>query len=295
MSSELERRLEAVLAERPRARSGSGGGGAASRAACAASRRGSRARAPHRRPRLRRRRRSARDRRRLARRRRRAAHQLRREGEAAVRATSRPVLPKGANGLAAIVDGRLSVVTRGGFAARTARQRGGTVTTRALRRRRDRQLPGRDGAERAPSLVASGRREGRLDRLGAGRLPDRLYRPTPDVASPCTSSTATGSTTRRSTARCERCGPPGGATPSPSRTSAQAVARSSTTSATRAGRSSPCAPSPVSRSRPRECARAGGHERRVARGAIELPARRRRRRRGVRLAQAAGWPSQCPV
>ena len=55
---------------------------------------------------------------------------------------------------------------------------------------------------------------------------------TPEPATSCTSSTGTASTTRRSTARCDRCGRHGGRTRSLLRTSVPAGRRLSTTSAT---------------------------------------------------------------
>ncbi len=73
------------------------------------------ARAPHRRPRLRGGGGPARDRRRLARSGRRAARQRSARRRSRVRRRPSSCCPKGANGIAAVVDHRLSVVTRGGF------------------------------------------------------------------------------------------------------------------------------------------------------------------------------------
>ena len=86
-------------------------------------------------------------------------------------------LPQGANGVAAIIDGRLSVVTRDGGRLQV-RATAAALSPRALYvAGGQRQLPRCDGAGWATGLVTSRRREGRSDRLGAGRLPDRVHRP----------------------------------------------------------------------------------------------------------------------
>ena len=197
MSSELERRLEGVFAEAPEPDPGAGEKALHRALRALQPVRRAAARAPHRRPRLRGGGRPARDRRRLARRRRRAARQLRREGEAAVRPTTQLMLPKGANGIAAIVDGRLSVVTTGGFRLQGRPASRGRSSPHALYVAAG---IGNSLVALAPngrkSLVASGRREGRRDRLGAGRLPDRVRRPRRTALRPARRSTGTELTTR---------------------------------------------------------------------------------------------------
>ena len=93
------------------------------------------------------------------------------------RPTTQLVLPRGANGVAAIVDGRLTVVTKGFPPARAACQRSRPLAACALRRDRHRQLTGRDCAACQESVVASRKRQGRLDRVGTRRPADRIRRP----------------------------------------------------------------------------------------------------------------------
>ena len=108
-------------------------------------------------------------------RRRRAPRQLRHEAEAASPATTQLMLPKGANGIAAIVNGRLSVVTtRTASVCRDCRP----VRPRC-RRTRSTSPPGSATRSsrwprRTPRLVPCRRREGHGDRVGAGRVANRL-------------------------------------------------------------------------------------------------------------------------
>ena len=172
--------------------------------------------------RLRRRCGAAGDRRRIARGRRRAPRQL---GAKKKRppANTELSLPQGASGVAAIADGRLSVVTKGGYGTHGRPSTCVALSPNALY----------VAAGIGHSLVAmapDGRRvwshtggHGRRLRLGAGRPRDCLRRP--KRPSPPghygDRPTGTGDRTRRSTVRCARCDRPGAPTRSLSRTSAE--------------------------------------------------------------------------
>ncbi len=154
-------------------------------------------------------------------------------------ATGQLSLPQGANGVAAIVDGRLSVAIKGGFRLQGLPASAVALSpARALRRGRDRPLARRAGAGRAPHVVTSRRRRGRRDRLGAGRLPHRVRRPRTATGSSCVRSDGNGTHDTLIDRSVRPVRPRGAPTTSPSPTSAEAVTRSSTTSGTK-GTASP--------------------------------------------------------
>ena len=218
MSSELERRLEGRARRGSGTRSGSGGEGAPPGAARAPAGRPGAARAPHGRARLRGCRRPPRDRGRLARRGRRAARQLRREGEAAsgddaAHAAAGSERRRGDRRRAALGG------HEGGF-----RLQGLPVTSAALSPRALYVAAGigdslvamapngrtawshpAGGTVVAIAWAPDGLRIAYVVHAGTSLRPARHLR-------------QRDRTTRRSTARCGRCGPRGGQTRSPSRT-----------------------------------------------------------------------------
>ena len=200
-------------------------------------------------------------------------------------ATTQLVLPRGANGIAAIVDGRLSVVTKGDFRLqgrpvrrpRSRRTRSTSPPASATRSPRWRRTAAGPGPI-APAARSS-RSRGRRTASGSPTSSTR------GTASSCTSSTATG---RRHD---DRPLGAGGAALLAGHSLAFAYVggggrRSSTTWATRPAcrRRAPAGHRPCVRAVGRR-PRAGGAERRVARGAIRLPAHHRSRGRGVRVAR----------
>ncbi len=212
-------------------------------------------------------------------------------------ATTQLVLPKGANGVAAIVDGRLSVVTKAGLGMQGQAVSAAALSPRALY----------VAAGIGNSLVAMAPRtdvepghippsgEGRVDRLGAGRIQDRVHRPRRASLRPAPHLRQRDPRHDYRPVRFEPCGRRGGATRSPSRTWAAAAARSSTTSATRAGMSSLWTRrSPASRSRRPEM-RSRWKRRTACRSWSNRPtATSPRPISRCSVGSTAGWPSRCP-